>query len=163
VSSVLKSIFGGKDTSAQSAQIDANRRAEQFIKQSGQQARSDALGLFPGADINRNLGFQSALDVFGQTIPGQIDAFQQGNFGAQQQLLAGLPLQNNAILGLPTDLSTLQPQRINVDTGFAQQQLPQFITTPELLQQPGLVQPQGPLAGPGGIDFSRFLSGLGGS
>ena len=71
-----------------------------------EQGRQDVLAAFPKAQEARRQGFQGALDVFGQSIPQQLQAFQGGNVGAQQALLGGLPQQQNAILGLPTDLST---------------------------------------------------------
>lgn len=117
-------LFGGTDTSAMDAQIAANERALQFIKEMGAQARGDVLQLAPATQETRRLGFQGALDVLGQTIPQQLAAFQAGSMGAQQALLAGLPQQQAAILGTPVDLSGLQPQAISYDPSFAQQQLP---------------------------------------
>ena len=122
---------GGKtDSSAQVAQIQANKETLALIKEQTGVARRDVQKLFGSAQDNLLTGAQSGLDVFGQTIPQQFSTFQQGNVGAQQQLISGLPQVNNALLGLPTDLSSFQPQQINVDTSFAQQQLPQF-TTPQ--------------------------------
>ena len=122
---------GGKtDSSAQVAQIQANKDTLALIKEQTGVARGDVQKLFGSAQDNLLTGAQSGLDVFGQTIPQQFSTFQQGNVGAQQQLISGLPQVNNALLGLPTDLSSFQPQQINVDTSFAQQQLPQF-TTPQ--------------------------------
>ena len=92
-------------------------------------ARKDILNLVPAADINRNLGFQGALDIIGQTTPQQLGVLQQGNVQAQQQLLAGLPQIQNALLGRGVDLAALQPRALNVDSSFAQQKLPEFITT----------------------------------
>jgi hypothetical protein len=109
---------------AQSDQLQAN---EAFIKEQAEKSREDALPLFASAEQNRNLGFQAALDAFAQTVPQQFSAFQQGNVGAQNALLAGLPQFQNAILGGQVDLSALQPQAIQYDTSFAQQQLPQFV------------------------------------
>lgn len=123
---VFTTIFGGRDTSAQELQAAANREATRRIDVGTQQARQDILGLFPQGDIQRNLGFQGALDVFGQTIPAQTAAFQAGNIGAQQNLLTGLPQFQQAILGGPVDLSALQPTTVPAPTGFAQQQLPFF-------------------------------------
>jgi len=150
---VVKSIFGSTDRSAQTAQIRANESTERFIREQGQQARRDVIGLFDTANINRNLGTQAALDIFGQTIPQQFGAFQQGNVGAQETLLAGLPQIQNAILGLPTELSGLQPRSIEFDTDFAQQQLPDFV--PSGVQ----AEPQNPLINPvTGLPFD--LGGL---
>lgn len=156
MSSVVKTLFGGTDTSSQEEQLRANEASRTDILNAVNQARQDATSLFPTAAENRNLGFQSALDVFGQTIPGQVDAFQQGNVGAQQAILAGLPQVQNAIFGLPTDLTGLQPQQLDINTQFAQQQLPQF----QQAQFAPAVQPQGQGL-PGGLNLSQLLGGQG--
>ena len=130
---LVKTIFGGKDTSQQKGQIAQNANAEQYIRQMGAQGRGDLMGMAPGAEANRNMGYQSALDVYGQTIPQQLDTFQQGNVGAQNMLLAGMPQFQNAIMGGPVDYSQFQPQTLNYDAGYAQQQLPEFQTTADLL------------------------------
>lgn len=119
-------------TKAQSRQNEQERALKQKF---AEEARADVKALFPVADLNRNLGFQSALDVFGQSVPQQFSAFQEGNVGAQQALLAGLPQIQNAILGLPMDLSGFQPQSVGFNTDFAQQQLPDFITSTQALQE----------------------------
>ena len=63
--------------------------------------------------------------MFGQSLPAQTQAFQQGNMGAQQQILAGLPLAQAAILGGQIDYSALQPYQAQMpDLGFFQQTLP---------------------------------------
>lgn len=102
-----------KALDAQGRQLEKN---EQFIKDQADRSRGDAIPLFDAAQVSREQGFQGALDVFGQTIPQQASVFQQGNVGAQQALLAGQQQQRNAILGLPTDLSGLQPQTLQFDT-----------------------------------------------
>lgn len=133
MSKITNTLFGGTDDSAQKSQIKANAAAQALIAENAAQARGDILKLIPSADTNRNLGFQAALDVFGQSVPQQLSTFQQGNVGAQQALLAGLPQMRNAILGLPTDLSGLQAQQVQFDPSFASQQLPEFVATDELL------------------------------
>jgi hypothetical protein len=145
--SVVKTVFGGTDDSAQKAQKKANTSAQQLIEQKGVEARGDALSLSPASDENRNLGLQAALDVLGQSIPQQLSTFQQGNVGAQQALLSGLPQQQNAILGLPADLSGLQPQAVQFDPGFLQQQLPNFITSQQALDPSSLQQRENVLSG----------------
>lgn len=111
-----------KALDAQGRQLERN---EQFIKDQASRSREDALPLFDAAQISREQGFQGALDVFGETIPQQANVFQQGNVGAQQALLTGQQQQQNAILGLPANLSGFQPQALQFDSSFAQQQLPQ--------------------------------------
>ena len=129
MSSIVDTLFGGGGgEKATKQQRKENERTREFIEQQQAQARADALGLFSAAGQNRQLGQQAALDVLGQTIPQQFSTFQQGNVGAQQALLAGLPQFQNAILGLPTDLSGLQPQTLQFDPSFAQQQVPQFVS-----------------------------------
>lgn len=101
---------------------DASIRATQ---QAAEEARGDVNRLFPQAQQVANQGFRGALGVFGESVPAQFDVFQQGNVGAQQQVLAGLPQIQNAILGGNVDLSGLQPFQVqNVPTDFLQQQTP---------------------------------------
>ena len=138
-------IFGGTDTSAQDNQIAANAAAQRFIEQQAGQARQDVIGLSAGSEGNRDLATQAALNIFGQTIPQQINAFQGGNFGAQQAILGGLPQIQNALLGLPVDFNALQPTMLDVDTSFAQQQLPEFLRSGALLG--GLTGTASPSAG----------------
>lgn len=139
MSSVVDFLFGGSDDSAQRAQTSANRRALELFERLSTQARGDVLGLLPTADINRNLGLQAALDVFGQGTGQQLGAFQQGNIGAQNTLLGGFQPFQSAILGGPVDLSGLQAQQIAFDPSFLQQTLPQF--TPSVSpEQAGLNQ-----------------------
>ena len=133
MSKLVKTVFGGTDDSAQKAQTKSNAAAQKLIAEQAALAREDVLALQPAQEENRNLGFQSALDVFAQTIPQQLGTFQQGNVGAQQQLLAGLPQVQAALLGQQVDLSALQPKTIGFDAGFAQQQLPQFQSSVDAL------------------------------
>ena len=91
------------------------------------QGREDVTSNMANAQQTANLGFQGALDVFGQSLPAQTDVFQQGNVGAQQAILAGLPQQQNALLGNQIDYSQMQPFEIQQpDTSFFNQTLPQI-------------------------------------
>lgn len=91
------------------------------------QARGDAIPLFESGFQNQQQGFQGALDIFGQTIPAQMNAFSGGNLNAQNTLLAGLDPQIAAILGGNVDLSGLQAQQVQQpNPSMFQQQLPQF-------------------------------------
>ena len=123
---IIDTIFGGTDTSAQEAQQAANEAAARRIDASTAQARTDILDLFPKSDVARSQGFQGALDVLGPAILSQINATQQGSLGAQQNLLAGLPQFQNAILGGQIDFSALQPSIVEPQTGFVNQALPGF-------------------------------------
>jgi len=133
---LVKSIFGGTDRSAQRQQVQSNTQNQALFQnlanQSGEQSRS----LYGAADTNRNMSLQQILSLLGGTIPQQLSAQQQGNMGAQQQLLGGLPMIQDAIMGRPVNMGALQPTRINYDTSFANQQLPQFMTSQQALAKP---------------------------
>jgi len=96
-------------------------------------ARGDVERLFPQAQQSAQQGFQGALDVFGQSLPAQTDVFQQGNVGAQQAILSGLPQIQNALFGNQVDLSQLQPFQVQQpDLSFFNQTLPQFAPTEQV-------------------------------
>lgn len=139
--SIIKdTFFGGAEKKAAKAQQKGIEKGIQATQQATNQARQDINRLYPAAQENLLAGFQGALDVFGQSLPAQTQAFQQGNVNAQQSLLAGLPMMQNAILGGQIDYSQLQPRQVNVNTDFFSQQLPQFTSGFEA-QQPAQ-QPQ---------------------
>lgn len=156
--SVIKdTFFGGAEKKAAKAQQKGIEAGIEATKEATQQARGDLMNLFPAAQQNIQQGFQGALDVFGQSLPAQTNVFQQGNVGAQQALLSGLPQMQNAILGGQIDLSGLQPFQVQQpDLSFFQQQLPQFQTG---FEQPVQAPPQRPqqiadlLAGGGNASF----------
>lgn len=115
---IVKSVFGGNDKSAQKGQIAQNAAATTFIKDMGTQGRNDMLSLAPSAEQNRNSGYQAALDIFSQTVPGQIGAFTAGNTSAQAAILGGDP-----------SITTINP-----NTSFSAQQLPQYASIADALQ-----------------------------
>jgi hypothetical protein len=117
---VMANKAAGASDRASNASIAATNKANT-------QARNDVMTILPQAQQQANQGFQGALDVFGQSNPAQMDVFQQGNLGAQQALIAGLPQIQNAILGGNVDLGGLQPFQIQQpDMSFMQQTLPSF-------------------------------------
>lgn len=151
VGGVASNVAANKASKAQRQASDAAIGA---TKQAATGATSDVNRIFPQAQETANLGFQGALDVFGQSAPAQMDVFQQGNLGAQQQLLAGLPQIQNAILGGNVDLSGLQPFKIQQpDLGFLNQQLPPAPLAINQMpvglppQEIGIVNPLGGLIG----------------
>ncbi len=124
---VKDNFFGGASKKAAEAQQKGLEKGQEFVRTGTKEARADLFRLFPQAQQAGQQGFQGAIDVFGQTLPQQAQAFQGGNIAAQQALLAGQPQFQSAILGGPVDLSGLQPFRSQpVDFSFAQQQLPQL-------------------------------------
>lgn len=120
------------------AQKDAAKVATQQLQGSTGQARSDIGQLFPQAQQSAQQGFQGAMDMFNQSVNPQMQAFQGGNVAAQNQILAGLPQIQNALLGNQVDLSQLQAyQAPQQDLSFMNQQLDyqplQMPTTPEFV------------------------------
>ena len=112
---------------AADASASASRAASAETRRAADEARGDINRIFPSAQRTGQEGFQSALDVFGQSLPAQTDAFTQGNVGAQQAILSGLPQIQNALLGGNVDFSQLQPfESQSPDLGFFQQTLPQL-------------------------------------
>ena len=106
------------------AQQQAGNTASQQLQDSTAQAREDLFKLFPAAQQNTQQGYQGALDVFKQTLPQQAGVFQAGNVAAQNQLLAGMPQFQNAILGAPVDYSQFQATQLQQpNMNFANQQL----------------------------------------
>ena len=169
--SIIKdTFFGGAEKKAAKAQQKGIESGIAATQAATRRAEQQALPLFSAAQQNAGLGFQGALDVFGQSLPAQTSAFQQGNMGAQQQLLAGLPQIQNALLGNQIDFSQLQPTQVQTpDLGFFQQQLPQFVNpfAPSTNQQMGQggLPPNDGFAGPNinhntGSSFGGFNSAL---
>lgn len=153
MSKIKDVFFGGAEKKAAKKNVQALEKGQQQVREGVAQARGDALKLFPAAQQNIQQGFQGALDVFGQSLPAQTDVFQQGNVAAQQQILAGLPQFQNAILGNQVDFSQLQPTQIQApDLSFFQQQLPQF-------NNPFAQQTQAPQQQP---DLRAIMSRFGG-
>ena len=149
---IKDTLFGGTDDSAQKKQIKANDRTQEFIEESRDQARSDVFALQPYSDQAFQRGYQSSADMYGDSIEQQLRLLGDGNYAAQQQLLAGMPQYQNAILGNPIDNSALQPVRLDTSTGM------DFMFNP---QMPDLGQPTdyGALLG-GGVgtkDLSQYV------
>jgi hypothetical protein len=130
MSKLFKSLFGGTDDSSQKAQIRQNQQVLALQEKLAAQARGDITGIFPGVRQSAQEGYQSALDVLGQTVPQRAGLFQGGNVAAQNTLLAGLPQQNAALLGQKLDLSGLSPTTLGYSTDFTQQQLPERTAMP---------------------------------
>ncbi|MES1988766.1 MAG: hypothetical protein V4440_12200 [Pseudomonadota bacterium] len=74
-------------------------------------ARADVISLFDNSSKRANVGLQSSLDFYKQNAQKRMQPFLQGNQAAQNVVGLGARQANNAILGLPVDMSfTNQPQ-----------------------------------------------------
>ena len=142
--SALVGAAAASDSSKRAANTAANTQGRQLAATDAgvQQARGDLFNLFPTAEANSQKGYQSALDVFGQFMPQQASTFQQGNMAAQNQILAGMPQQHNALMGGQVDYSQFQPSQIDYDPSMFQQQLPQYKSIDDAMNQPEIIGPQ---------------------
>jgi len=113
------------------------REARTIEEQATIRAEGTAGGLFDEARRGTAVGFNQALGLAAQAAPQQAQLFQGGNVAAQQQLLAGLPQQQAAILGGQIDLSGLQPTQLATpDFSFLQDlRIPDPVPVEDLLAQ----------------------------
>jgi len=75
-----------------------------------QQAIGQAKDYFNIGQRSSQAGFQSALDFFKNTQPAKYEPMIQGNVAAQRVIGQGAQQANNAILGLPVDMSFTNQQ-----------------------------------------------------
>jgi len=114
-------------------QAEASRK---FIEKSIAQGRTDLLKLFPAAQESRRAGIQAGLDIFNQTIPQQVGAFEQGNLQAQRTVAGALPNRIAALKGTPMNLNSMQPSQPMGMRGIQlPTQLPQATPFPQMQQQ----------------------------
>lgn len=118
---------------AAEAGAEGQKEASRIIKEQTEKARESIFQLVPVGERNLLTGKQAALDVLGQSIPGQIDLSRGGNIAAQQTLLASMPQLQNAILGKKIDLSGMQAYQ-GAPVPDINYQLPEFESaiTPEM-------------------------------
>lgn len=160
---VSDNVFGGAAKDAAKQQTRALEEAQAITREGIEQARGEIMGLFPTAQQNMLTGASSALDVFNQTAPQQMQLAQQGNVNAQQALLAGLPQMQNALLGNAIDYSGLQAQQQTLPQ--MNYSMPQF-DMGQQAQQPNVSQPQNQvdtqaimsMLGGGGSPFSKMVN-----
>ncbi len=132
------------DNSAQMAQIQANREAQEYIRQATNVARSDTARLFPQALGAQRGGNQAALDLYGQSMPQQMQQLRRGNTNAQQVLLNQQGGIESALMGNIMPQQQMNPTRVPYDpTMFTGLQLP---PTPELGAIPGAGEIGAPIA-----------------
>jgi len=111
------------------------------------QAISQAKDYFNIGQRSSQAGFQSALDFFKNTQPAKYEPMIQGNVAAQKVIGQGAQQANNAILGLPVDMSfanqqtAIQPNYSAVQSAQlpvlgGQQMGPQQTVSPQQVAQP---------------------------
>jgi len=105
------------------------------------QARKDVMTLFDNSAKKAAIGNKAALDFYKQNAQKRMQPFMQGNQAAQNVIGLGAQQANNAILGLPVDMSfTNQPQVTADYSGIQAAMLPELLQ-PQA-QQAGIMGPQ---------------------
>ena len=151
----LDGMFGGDESGAQRKENSDNRG---YFDDRADEARDDALQLFPAADENRNMGYQAALDVYKQSMPEQSRQFRRGNVAAQNLVKASMPQFQNAILGNRVDYRKLQPKLLSDNSTYRDQNVPDFIKTGDLplRKQPNYAPNDLVYTGPEKDEFNKY-------
>lgn len=136
-------IGGASSNKAADQQADAAKKGLEASTKLAEQSRLDAINLFNQGRQSRLLGQQGAFNFFQQNAPKRISPLIQGNMMAQQIAGQGGIQANNAILGLPVDMSFAnQPQQVQADySGVQNVQLPMLGGVYNVSSQP-VVQAQ---------------------
>lgn len=132
MSAVATAVVGAAAIGAYSADKAADKVASAGKKgiasteALAKQARTDAINLFQQARISSQNGIGGALNFYQQNAQKRIAPAVQGNMAAQQILGQGATQANNAILGLPVDMSFANsPKQISADySGINKAKLP---------------------------------------
>lgn len=90
------------------------------------QARQDVMGLFDRSLRVSNLSMDQMLNYYKTAAPKRISPYLQGNKQAQQVIGQGAQQANNAILGLPVDMSFTNQPQIVPGTDHLNAQLPDY-------------------------------------
>lgn len=132
------------DDDAMREGIRQNLRGSRATQFETRRAREDTAQSLPSAIHAGTAGQQMGLDVYRQTMPEEMRTYQQGNVDAQQALIGGMGMYDAAIRGQPVDYSSMEPTKIDYDTSFTQQNLPESITKPDYLRILAQDQPINP-------------------
>lgn len=82
------------------------------------QARQDAIKLFERSSQNSALGLKGAFDFYKTAAPSRMQPYLQASRQAQNVIGQGATQANNAILGLPVDMSFTQQQPIQPSNNY---------------------------------------------
>jgi hypothetical protein len=121
------SVIGGvASNNAAGKAADASRDGIAATQAAARQARSDAINLFQRGLNSAQTGIGSALNFYQKNADAKLQPFVQGNMAAQQILGQGATQANNAILGLPVDMSFANnPRSLSADySGIQSARLP---------------------------------------
>lgn len=108
VGSTLVSAYSANKAASQAAKGQTKGLAASQAM--SQQAIGQAKDYFNVGQKSAQAGFQSALDYFKGAQPAKYQPMIQGNVAAQKVIGQGAQQANNAILGLPVDMSFANQQ-----------------------------------------------------
>lgn len=135
MSSVVKTVFGGTDKSAQKISDAANREVRQFARENHERSRQESRELYGEAGEARRAGMQQGMQTIGQSLEQQYRAMAQGAQRAQRQLQGGGRAFQQFLTGRPVNRQALMP----IQTGYNPFREGQGL---EHLTNPTLVPPQ---------------------
>lgn len=143
---VAAAVVGSTLIGAVAANSAANKQASaakkglsqaNALQQSAIQQAKDYYSL---GQKSAQAGYQSALDLFKANQAAKYQPMIQGNVAAQRVIGQGATQANNAILGLPVDMSYANnPQALQPDLSGMNAQLPN--TAPQVGPQPAQPNP----------------------
>lgn len=144
---------------------DATKKGIKASTDITNKARNDAIALFSNSARRKGVGLTQALDFYKTNALKRMQPFVQGNQSAQNVIGQGAMQANNAILGLPVDMSFVNQAQPNVDySGIQAATLPQLGTgIAETVNAPQTQVPTQTLTdrlGGSGIIFDARTGGL---
>jgi len=157
-SAVLGMYTSGKAADQQASASKAGLKQSNAL---AGQSRQNAVQLYNQGLKARQAGDQGAFNFYQQNANRRINPYVGGNVAAQQAIGLGAQQANNALLGLPTDMSFQNPQQIQY-SGLSAGRLPQasqgFELPADQLASPAPAKSGGGSGGLGGL----LGSGIGG-
>jgi hypothetical protein len=107
----MGSALYGAMSDRQTQQMSAQERAQalQFINQQTGQAQDYLSGSFAPMQQALNQGYGGALEALRGSAPLRLDAITRGAQDAQRFQIGALPLIQQALMGVPMDLSQIAP------------------------------------------------------
>lgn len=124
---VGSAVIGGYSANkAADKQSDAAKKGIASTERLAEQSRVDAVSLFNQGKRSRLLGQNAAFNLIKQNAQKVNQPLIQGNMMAQQAVGQGGIQANNAILGMPVDMSFANnPQQVQADySGINEAQMP---------------------------------------
>lgn len=121
---IFSSIFGGGATGAsertQATQTGIDNETRSYIDKMTNMGRADINKYFGQGQDFRQQGLGNAFNLISGALPQQLNMFNQGNYGAQNQIANTLPQVQNALMGLPVDPNAFQAKQMRPDISFLQ-------------------------------------------